>query len=540
MMRRVASLAPITFGCLAMAVLVTWPQAAHMSTRLVSHDDPYFSIWRLSWMTHALAVSPHDVFNGNTFYPTKTTLAFSDATFLQGLIAAPLLWMGVSQVLVYNVLFLAGFVGSGVAMFVLVRYLTGAAGPAVIAATIFTMAPYRIEHAMHLELQWTMWMPLAFWAAHRAASQGARRYGILTGVFLWLQVMSCVYYGVFLGITLMAFVPIVIAANGRRGLRTLPNLVFGAIVGAALTAPYALAYYQASQNVGTRDPLEVLRYSARPISYAASAATSWLWGWTANRWGDGELRLYPGLVVLALVAIGVTHRARRWVLAYGVVTVVAVAMSLGMNNPAYRWLAEHVPALLGFRAPARFAILAVSGLAVLAAFGVHVLLERAHAARSQSLIVAGALAAIAVDFAQRPLELMDPKLTPVAPVYQILAASPPGVVVELPMPKASMLPGPETLYAAWSTSHWRPLLNGYSGYYPRDYITTLHYMETFPDDAAMERLRERDVKYIIVHQALMKLPAHTDLLLKLALRPDVQHFGRYADAVGPADIFVLK
>ena len=50
---------------------------------------------------------------------------------------------------------------------------------------------------MHLELQWTMWMPLTFWAVHRAVAVSARS-APLVGVFLWLQIISCVYYGVFL------------------------------------------------------------------------------------------------------------------------------------------------------------------------------------------------------------------------------------------------------------------------------------------------------------------------------------------------------
>ena len=84
-------------------------------------------------------------------------------------------------------------------MFVLVRHLTGSVGAALVAAAVFTMAPYRIEHFMHLELQWTMWMPLTFWAVHRAIDE-APGGGVLAGVFLWLQIISCVYYGVFLAI----------------------------------------------------------------------------------------------------------------------------------------------------------------------------------------------------------------------------------------------------------------------------------------------------------------------------------------------------
>ena len=83
-------------------------------------------------------------------------------------------------------------------MFVLVRYLTGDIGAALVSAAIFTLAPYRIEHYIHLELQWTMWIPLTLWALHRTLDEGTFRWGLLTGVFLWLQMISCVYYGAFL------------------------------------------------------------------------------------------------------------------------------------------------------------------------------------------------------------------------------------------------------------------------------------------------------------------------------------------------------
>src|SRR5258708_6522784 len=114
---------------ICLAVFVTWPQALHMSTSIFSHHDPYFSIWRLTWVAHALATQPLHLFDANIFYPASGTLAYSDATLLEGLLAAPFLWMHVSPVLVYNVLFMAGFAGSGLAMFVLTRHLTAATGP---------------------------------------------------------------------------------------------------------------------------------------------------------------------------------------------------------------------------------------------------------------------------------------------------------------------------------------------------------------------------------------------------------------------------
>src|SRR4029077_472556 len=170
-----------------------------------------------------------------------------DATLLEGLVAAPLFWARISPVLIYNLLLLAGFAGSGLAMFLLARDLTGAVWPALIAATVFVLAPYRIEHVMHLELQWAMWIPLTFWALHRAVETSSRGYGILAGLFLWLQIISCVYYGVFLALTLIVFVPVLLIENPARLMRAVPALLWTVTVASVLTLPYLWPYVQASR-----------------------------------------------------------------------------------------------------------------------------------------------------------------------------------------------------------------------------------------------------------------------------------------------------
>ena len=44
-------------------------------------------------------------------HPAANALAYSDATLLQGAVAAPFLWAGISPLTVYNVLLLAAEVG---------------------------------------------------------------------------------------------------------------------------------------------------------------------------------------------------------------------------------------------------------------------------------------------------------------------------------------------------------------------------------------------------------------------------------------------
>src|SRR5262249_36778509 len=159
----------------------------YLGSKVPDHQDPLLSMWRLGWIAHALSNSGQHLFDGNIFYPHALTLAYSDATLLKGVLAAPWLWAQANPVLVYNVLLYIGIVSSGLGMFVLVRYLTNNSDAALVSAAIFTIAPYRIEHFMHLELQWTAWMPLTFWAVHRVFDEAKWRHGMLAGILLTFQ-----------------------------------------------------------------------------------------------------------------------------------------------------------------------------------------------------------------------------------------------------------------------------------------------------------------------------------------------------------------
>ncbi len=525
-----------TLFAAALAVFATWPQARTLDTTFISHQDPYFSTWRVAWIAHALTTAPARLFDTNVFYPTTNTLAFSDATLLQGLIGAPLFWLHFPPVLIYNLLLLLGFAGSGLAMFVLARELTGATGPALVAAAVFTLAPYRIEHVMHLELQWAMWIPLTFWALHRLIETGRWTFGLAAGLFVWLQIISCVYYGVFLAITLALFVPLALVTMPRRALPSLPGLAIAGVAAGVLTLPYLWPYMEAARSLGSRNMAEVANYSAHPINYVSATGFSWLWGWTEG-WGGPELRLYPGIAALVLGAAAVLHRAKRWVLLYVAVAIVALIMTMGLNSAVYRWLIDHVSFLRGLRAPARFAIVGSAGLAVLAAFGAQVIGERA---RWRAAVIPLIMLALAVDYANRPLALTAVDLTTTAPIYRVIRSAGPGVIAEFPAARPDLLPGPDPFYSAWSITHWHPLLNGYSGYHPQDYLRTLARLRTFPDDASIARLRERDVRYVVVHEALFEPADYTALLLKIGARSELKSWGRYQDPLGNADLFVLE
>jgi len=519
---------------LALTIIVTWPQVLHLSTQLPGHDDPLFSIWRLSWIAHALPRDPRHLFDANIFYPHTRTLTYSDAMIFEGMLAAPFLWAGTNPVLVYNLVFLAGIVSSGAGMFVLVRYLTADSGAALVSAAIFTLAPYRIEHFIHLELQWTLWMPLTIWALHRAFDEGSWRFGALAGVFLWLQIISCVYYGAFLGLIAGALGLLLIATRPRLARRAIGPLCLGAAIALALTLPYARPYITTTQELGARPVGEVANFSAEWGSYLSAPYQNWLWGWTAWPYAGNERHLFPGLAAVILAGFSLAWRPRRIVWIYVALMVLAIELSLGMNGALYSWLYTQLFAFRGFRAPARFAILACCAMSVLAGFG-FVYLQRLLAAQpARRLLLATMLVAIGLESGSSPMLLVR-QPTVVPPIYRFLQTVKPSVIIEFPVSDY------DPTYMFWSTYHWHSLVNGYSGYTPADVVDTMAMMRTFPDDESVARLKGLNVRYILVHQAFYRPPEYSALMGAITRRAELVPSGRYRDWTGvDTQIFELR
>src|SRR6185295_18715759 len=154
----------------------------------------------------------------NTFFPEPRTLAYSDSMVVPGLMAAPLVWLGVHQLLTTNLLLLSGFFFSGAAMFLLVWSLTRHVPAALVAGFVFAFLPYRFMHYAHLELQMAQWMPLCLWALHRTITRGRLVDGLLTGLFLALQTLSSWYYGIFLATYLVPVGVVLLAGSGRESI----------------------------------------------------------------------------------------------------------------------------------------------------------------------------------------------------------------------------------------------------------------------------------------------------------------------------------
>jgi hypothetical protein len=535
----VAEIAAVTLLFVALTAIMTWPQIEYLGTRGKEHQDVYFNLWRLRWFAHALRASPSHLFDGNIFHPEPRTLTYSDAMIVEGLVGAPLLWAGLPPMLVHNLLLLGAIVASALGMFVLTRMLTESRAAGILAGIVFAFVPYRFEHYMHMELQWTMWMPWSFWALHRTLATQSWRPGLLAGLFVSLQMLSSIYYGVFLGTLLgISAVLLLITLPNRLLWRSIKALVPGGLLAVVICGAYALPYLQTKSETGGRSEVEVVTFSARPSSYLVATPDNVVWGRAFASRGRLERRLFPGMLVVVMAIVGLLLRPPPKVaLVYLVALVAAFDMSLGLSGYSYRLLHEHVPIYQGLRALARLGIFVVFFLAALAAYG-YVAMAELLPARARPVLAVALGGLLLLEYRVRPLELVPYPNTP-PPLYEWLSSQPRGVVAELPM-RSVGLQGSDAAYSYLSTFHWQPIVNGYSGFYPSSYLSRLDDVSEFPDEQSIHRLRSDGVRYLVVH--LIEIDRDRREAVVNGLRNDfgLAELTRRSDGRGEAVVFAVR
>jgi hypothetical protein len=148
------------------------------------------------------------------------------------------------------------------------------------------------------------------------------------------------------------------------------------------------------------------------------------------------------------------------------------------------------------RVPARMSQVVVLMGAVLAGYGVMALHRRWP--RSAAWPVGAALVLLVnVEALRAPIGFV--RFNGVPPVYRTLASEPNAVVVEVPYP----IPSQWFLNASYmlnSTEHWRPLLNGYSGFLPASYERSYAAARAFPAPESLIALHELGVTHVVVHR----------------------------------------
>jgi hypothetical protein len=198
-----------------------------------------------------------------------------------------------------------------------------------------------------------------------------------------------------------------------------------------------------------------------------------------------------------------------------------VVLSLGTATPIYGWLFHVFPPMQGLRAAARFGNLFLLATALLGGIGLALW-------RPRTAIAAALVAAVNLESLCAPMSYT--LFNGIPGIYRLLAAEPgPVVVAEQPFyPRSGIFQN--SPYVLASTAHWRPLMNGYSGYTPAGYQRYADSFWYFPQDWAIAAMKDAGVTHVVVHTAAFKRD-NMDVIPAIEKRSDMELLATGANGV---------
>ena len=512
-----------------LAVIHTWPLASE-PTVLSRNDngDVQLNEWILAWVAHQLPVAPARLFQGNIFYPARDTLAFSEPLIVPALLVAPALWLGASPVLAMNLAMLIGFTLTGLATYALAWTWTRDRAASLVAGSLFAFNAHTLTRLAHVQALHAYGLPLALLLADRLILEPRWPGALALGACMAMLAYTSGYLAVFATV----MIAVVLLARLRewilRPAAVIAQFALASVAAAALAVPLLIPYRRVAVEQDMVRPLaEVALYSATPLGYLAAPGRLHFSSWSGGLFATPIDAFFPGVIATALSLAAISYalrtgRDRRLVWMLVALAATGFVLSLGPRTPIYGWLFTIFPPMQGLRAAARFGVLFLLAIALLAAAGLSAL-RREHAGRRW--IPAAAVAAVILVNAEALRAPFDYRRWGGIPaIYARLAAEPgPVVLAEMPFyPPQAVFENAE--YVLNSTAHWRPLLNGYSGYAPKTYTDVAGLLWHFPDERAFPPLAAAGVTHVTVHPRRYRERA-ASTIDALARRPDFELLG---------------
>ncbi|WP_233583926.1 hypothetical protein, partial [Micromonospora sp. CV4] len=518
-----------SLGALALAVLMTWPTLRYPRYTLPQdYWDPSLQAWQMAWSGHILLTEPARLWQSNTFFPELWSFAFSDT--LLGYAPAGMLGSGPEDaVLRYNIMFVLAHALATLGAYALARQLGSGRIGAAVAGVAYTYAPWLLAQAGHLHVLSNGGIPLALamlarghgWSLRHGYRPERRHDGWVYAGWLVAAWQLSLGFGIGLPFAYFLAGAVLVAAVlfYARRLRTGRALPFGRrllvadLVGGVLFAGVgllmAIPYFKVTElhPYAERSIGDISIFSPPASGFVTAPAESRIWGGlhegarAALPWHP-EMTLLPGFVLYALAAGGllfsVWRLRHRLLLLAGVLVTMAFAMGTRFFDGAFTYvpLFEHAPGWNALRTPGRLMLWTTLLLALLAAGAVTALTERVRELAAQRipswpgpwLRLATLLPLLLVI-----VEGLNTTPHPVVPTQPAALRTVEGPLLVLPSNQSL-----DQHVMLWSTSGFPDVVNGGSGFTPRQLDDVRRVTQSFPDQTSVDYLRTLGVRTVVL------------------------------------------
>lgn len=483
---------------------------------------PLFNVWTIGWNANRARHGFQGYWDAPIFHPAENAFAFSEPQ-PGTVLAAPVVWATGSAVAGYKFWMFLSLSLNGLFGAILLRRLGYGWGLQIAGGIAITLLPIAHQRIDVLQLL-PVWGILWFWSSlFELDNRPTRRSMIETGLSFGACFALSVHHGVFLA--LLVLCAGVVFLPRFRDVRFLKATFGASLVGVLVVSPIVFPIYGAAKRHDFQRPDDhVERLSAKPVHYLASQSNALI---KFERFQAPESRrLNPGWCRVALAAVGIGYglfwgHRRRWGWFLLLTGTFAFGFSLGLNLDLGGWrpwetMRDNVPGFRQVRNVFRFAwfvqlaviLLAVEGLATLCEC--HQRLFESSRTRP-TLRTTSFVAIILIPGALLAIEVWPEPSTRagVPDVNRNLAwieyvrdhAEPGRSVACLPFARGGSVRTYDmtTRWMCYGLEHGIPLVNGYSGFFPKPYLELRERVKAeFPSTGVLQHFLKLDVQFLVV------------------------------------------
>ena len=520
----------VFLGFTLAAIVLTYPLFFKIGSHIAGFSSTdEISVWYFWWLKYAYIHNISVSFSHLAGAPFGMDLSVVERLYPVCIEMRKLLVIPLNEIAAWNFEILSGFILSAFFVYLTMRYLLKERIVAFFSGVIFAFCPYHFARAwQHIGLSETQWLTLFIFSILRLRENINKWNILLAFLALYFAFSFDLYYAYFSLIIALIFIIYILLKERNKSFKSVFWIMTVSLANLAILANSLMPLMGTIKKAASPSAWGFVRpfddlfsQSVKYLSYFLPATVHPVFGkftesFIGTEWyGDSltEHTLYLGWVpvVLAFVAFRRWKRTRKTNKEYrgtredfyiGFFVFLAFAAWLFSQPPWWNIFGFklYMPSffmykiLPMFRAYCRFGIVVMLAVAVLAGFGLKLILERFKSRKTKIAVTALFCGLVLFEFWNwPPYKVID--LSKVPAVYYWLKDQPQvEVIAEYPLDADS----PNELFKFFQTVHEKKIINGTTpGTYANKVARTIRKLSEY--DTA-KTLKWMGVKYAIVHK----------------------------------------
>ncbi|HEO66004.1 MAG TPA: hypothetical protein ENI73_09065, partial [Spirochaetes bacterium] len=500
----------------------------NLSESIFPHaGDPCLNAYLLDYDYHKItSLDFHHFFDANIIYPSKKALTFSEHLLGHQIFYIPIRKLSGDPVFSYNLLSLINFLLCSIGLFYLGLYLFKEIAPAVFLAIAFTYSSGLIHQMSHFQIFSFPWLGFVFLFLFLYLETERLKYGLIFVLFWLLQSLGSFYiaYILLLAIFLVILVHIIVKKK-YFNLKLWKHLSIIGFLYLIVILPLSLPYLEAKHFYEfKRSIVQNVSFSAHfPISYISPSSYNLFFSFIYDALQDAfplremqEKVLFAGFLVFFFFFYRIVQRYRlgknrekpleyKYFFWLGLVFFI---LSLGpiFNRPYWNDKViiplPHlifyylVPGFSSMRVPARFGLIVIFVMTIIAAYGFKHLIHQLNTRKKKLLVSSLILGLLVLELIPKiPMETVEP--IPKAIEYLSDTKIDKNAKIAYYPPsfgKTSLA----SKYMIYIGGHLKGLINGFSGYYSKSNFYAQILAASINDSHSVQILGRLGIHYLVV------------------------------------------